>query len=201
MKTIAMAKLSPNLNVSESYGGRAVRVTMSGRRGEIEALMEERKRFNGIRVRGKRLRGGGVKGMMLSQPRRTRLGIVGCLTQESSCFRRLVHKIQFETGVPGASGVQQLLEAYSTMGRAFAGGPPKLDELFVGEGVSELQLRRLNDMEKLIASQNRLCVDMGCVIASGAASPAELRQDVKKYYLGEGFQRWKCSLWSPLYAW
>jgi len=203
MKAIAMAKLTPNLNVRKSYGGRAVRETMSRRRGEIEALVEKRKRFNNIRVRGKRIRGGGVDVTMLSQPRPARLGIVGCLTQESICFRELVHKIQFETGVvPGASGVRQLLEAYSTMGRAFAGGPPKLDEPFVGEeGVSELQLRRLNDMEMLIAFQNRLCVDMGCVIASGAASPAELCQDVKKYYFGEGFQRWECSPWSPVYAW
>lgn len=92
-----------------------------------------------------------------------------------------------------------------------AGGPPKIllvDEPFAGVdpiGVAEMQkqLRRLCEEENMgimITDHNvnetlRICdraymVHNGCVMASGG--PEELYQDlyVKKYYLGESFQRW-----------
>lgn len=144
-----------------------------------------------------------------------------CMWQESSVFRGLlvhdnnIELVVQETGVSRTQ--QQVLEEFSlqaienTMWRALtggklagalasncAGGPPNVDEPFAGEEEDPMvvaEMRSLDDMGILSTDHN------GCAMASGA--PAEICQEfyVKKYYLGEGFQRWECSLWSPSYGW
>jgi lipopolysaccharide export system ATP-binding protein len=110
-----------------------------------------------------------------------------------------------------SGGERRRTELARALASNCAGGPPAVllvDEPFAGVdpiGVAEIQkqLRRLCDedgMGILITDHNvnetlRICdraymVHNGCVMASGG--PEELYQDlyVKKYYLGEGFQRW-----------
>lgn len=143
---------------------------------------------------------------------------------------RVVQQVLEEFALQGVENKSGIALSGGELPSNCARKPPNVllvDEPFAGEKEEEdsirvleiqKQLRRLCDEDGVgiltmtdhcvNEALRRLCdraymVHYGCFTGSGALSPVELCQDlyVKKFYLGEGFQRWECSFWSPLYGW